>query len=65
MAGVGTAVLSRGTGQLELDHGYVVELAVEGFPLLRHRSLAWNPQRALTVAAAAPRDALQVPSPMR
>ncbi|MFN4156156.1 MAG: LysR family transcriptional regulator [Paracoccaceae bacterium] len=58
MAGLGIAVLSRGTVQLELDYGHVVELAVEGFPLLRHWSLAWNPHRTLTTAASALRDHL-------
>ncbi len=59
MAGLGIAVLSRGAVQLELDHGYAVELAVDGFPLLRHWSLAWNPQRALALSAAALRDRLR------
>jgi len=59
MAGLGIAVLSRGAVQLELDHGYAVELAVDGFPLLRHWSLAWNPQRTLALSAAALRDRLR------
>lgn len=59
MAGLGLAVLSRWTVQLELDYGHVVELPVEGFPLLRHWSLAWNRQRVLTTAAMALRQNLQ------
>ena len=58
MAGLGIAVLSRGTVQLELDYGHVVELNVTGFPLLRHWSLAWNRGRTLSTAAIALRDRL-------
>lgn len=59
MAGLGLAVLSRGTVQLELDHGYLIELDAEGFPLARHWSLAWNRSRALSLAAQALRARLQ------
>lgn len=59
MAGLGLAVLSRGTVQLELEYGHVVELEVEGFPLLRHWSLAWSPQRVLTTAAIALQENLR------
>lgn len=51
MAGLGLAVLSRGAVQLELTHGYLTELAVQGFPLRRNWSLAWHRQRQLPQAA--------------
>lgn len=59
MAGLGIAVLSRGTVQMELDHGYLVELDAEGFPLARQWSLAWNRNRALSQAAQALRARLR------
>lgn len=59
MAGLGIAVLSRGTVQMELDHGYLVELDAEGFPLARQWSLAWNRNRALSQAAQALRARLK------
>lgn len=58
MAGLGLAVLSRGTVELELAHGYLVELAVTGFPLDRHWSLAWSRNRTLSFAARALRRKL-------
>lgn len=59
MAGLGVAILSRGVVQLELDHGYLVALDAEGFPLARDWSLAWNPDRTLSRAAQALRDRLR------
>lgn len=56
MAGLGLAVLSRGTVQLEVTHGYLVELDVIGFPLQRHWSIAWNRNRRLSLAAEALRS---------
>lgn len=53
MAGMGLAVLSRGTVALELRHGYLVELAVEGFPLIRHWHVAWPRARRRSLAAEA------------
>lgn len=58
MAGLGVAVLARGAVQLELDHGYLVELPVGGFPLARFWSLAWNRDRRRTRAAEALREHL-------
>lgn len=58
MAGLGLAVLSRGTVELELAHGYLVELAVTGFPLARYWSIAWNRGRTLSFAARALRSKL-------
>lgn len=59
MAGLGLAVLSRGTVELELAHGYLVELDVAGFPLRRNWSMAWSRGRGLSLAARALRERLQ------
>ncbi|MFN3312540.1 MAG: LysR family transcriptional regulator [Hyphomonas sp.] len=56
MAGLGLAVLSRGAVQLEVDHGYLVEIATQGFPLARKWHLAWHRQKTLTQAAIELRD---------
>lgn len=58
IAGLGPAILSRGTVELELAHGYLVALDVTGFPLRRSWSMAWSRARPLSHAAAALRDAL-------
>jgi DNA-binding transcriptional LysR family regulator len=58
IAGLGPAILSRGTVELELTHGYLVELDVTGFPLRRTWSMAWSRNRPLSRAAAALRDTL-------
>lgn len=59
MAGLGIAAISRGAAGLELEHGYLVELDAEGFPLERFWSLAWSPHRRLSRAAEALRDSLR------
>jgi DNA-binding transcriptional LysR family regulator len=56
MAGLGIAAISHGAAQLELEHRYLAELDVEGFPLERYWSLAWNPGRTLSAAARALRE---------
>ncbi|MBE0453533.1 MAG: LysR family transcriptional regulator [Roseovarius sp.] len=58
IAGLGPAILSRGTVELELAHGYLVELDVAGFPLRRSWSMAWSRARPLSRAAEALRAAL-------
>ena len=52
-AGLGLSVISRGTALLELQHGVLRELAVDGFPLLRHWHVAWPRGKQLSVAAQA------------
>ncbi|WP_334194700.1 LysR substrate-binding domain-containing protein [Pararhodobacter sp.] len=59
IAGLGLSVLSRGTVALELRHGYLVELAVEGFPLMRHWYVAWPRARRKSLAAEAFLDRLR------
>lgn len=58
MAGLGLSALSQGTVQMEMDHGYLVELDVTGFPLRRNWTMAWNRDKSLSMAAAALRDDL-------
>ncbi|SDG00669.1 DNA-binding transcriptional regulator, LysR family [Celeribacter baekdonensis] len=53
IAGLGLAVLSRGTVALELRHGYLVELAVEPFPIIRHWHVVWRKEKKLSLAAEA------------
>lgn len=53
MAGLGLSVISRGSALLELDQGYLVELAVEGFPILRHWHVVWPRGKRLSVGAQA------------
>ncbi len=62
MAGLGVAILSRGTVKLELDHGYLAELDVQGFPLMRQWSLLWNPHRHASAATVRMRDDLRARS---
>jgi DNA-binding transcriptional LysR family regulator len=52
-AGLGLAVLSRGTLTLELQYGHLVTLDVEGFPLARHWYVAHPRGKRLSVAAGA------------
>lgn len=58
MAGLGIAAISEGAARLELDHGYLITLDAEGFPLERYWSLAWHPRRRLSAAACLLRDGL-------
>lgn len=58
MAGLGLSVLSQGTVQLEIDHGYLVALDVAGFPLRRTWSIAWHRGKRLSRAAQAFLDSL-------
>lgn len=53
IAGLGLSVLSRGTVALELRHGYLVELDVQGFPLMRQWHVAWPRGRRQSLAAEA------------
>lgn len=53
MAGLGLSVLSRGSALLELEQGYLIELAVTDFPLLRHWHVAWPRGKRLSVGALA------------
>ncbi len=53
IAGLGLSVLSRGTVALELRHGYLVELAVTPFPLIRHWHVVWPKGKRLSLAADA------------
>jgi DNA-binding transcriptional LysR family regulator len=59
MAGMGLAVLSRGTVALELRHGYLVELSVQGFPLIRHWYVTWPRGARRSLAAEAFLDMLR------
>lgn len=52
-AGLGLAVLSRGTVELELKFGILKQLDVEGFPLLRRWYVAYPGGKRLSVAAQA------------
>lgn len=63
MAGLGLSVLSRGSALLELEQGALVELAVEGFPLLRHWYVAWPRGKRLSVGAQAFLDILLKKTP--
>ncbi|WP_435256869.1 LysR family transcriptional regulator [Thioclava sp. FR2] len=58
MAGLGLSVLSRGSALLELEQGYLTELALEDFPLLRHWHVAWPQGKRLSVGALAFLDIL-------
>lgn len=51
MAGLGLAVLSRGTAMLELEHARLVELDVTGFPLRRQWHVVWPRGKRLSPAA--------------
>jgi len=53
IAGLGVSVLSRGTVALELRHGYLVELDVKPFPIIRHWHVAWPKGKRLSLAAEA------------
>ena len=53
IAGLGLAVLSRGTVTLELRHGYLVELPVDPFPIIRHWYVVWRKGKKLSLAAEA------------
>jgi DNA-binding transcriptional LysR family regulator len=53
IAGLGISVLSRGTVALELRHGYLVELDVAPFPILRHWHVVWPKGKRLSLAAEA------------
>ena len=53
IAGLGLSVLSRSTVALELRHGYLVELEVAPFPIIRHWHVAWPRARQLSLAAEA------------
>ncbi|MCB1389306.1 MAG: LysR family transcriptional regulator [Rhodobacteraceae bacterium] len=64
IAGLGLSVLSRGTVALELRHGYLVELQVEGFPLMRQWYVAWPRGRRQSVAAGAFLDLLRSMAPV-
>ncbi len=52
-AGLGLAVLSRGTVELELKVGVLKQLAVEGFPILRRWYVAYPSGKRLSLAAQA------------
>lgn len=52
-AGLGLAVLSRGTVELELKVGVLKQLDVEGFPILRRWYVAYLSGKRLSVAAQA------------
>ena len=65
IADLGIAVLSRGTVTLELRHGYLVELAVDPFPIMRHWHVAWRKGKKLSLAAEAFVDRLLNTSPCK
>lgn len=52
-AGLGLAVVSRGSAELELDTGRLVALDVEGFPIMRHWHVAWPRGKHLSPGAQA------------
>lgn len=58
IAGMGLSVLSRGTVDLELRHGYLTELRVAPFPIIRHWHVVRQRQKHLSLAATAFRDFL-------
>ena len=58
IAGLGLSVLSRGTVALELRHGYLAELDVQPFPIIRHWHVAWPEAKRLSLAAQAFLDGL-------
>jgi DNA-binding transcriptional LysR family regulator len=53
MAGLGISVISRGSTRLELQSGKLVELAVTGFPILRHWHVAWPKGKKVSIGAEA------------
>lgn len=53
MAGLGILVISRGSTRLELQSGKLVELAVTGFPILRHWHVAWPKGKKVSIGAEA------------
>ncbi|MDJ0821979.1 MAG: LysR family transcriptional regulator [Paracoccaceae bacterium] len=53
IAGLGLSVLSRATVALELRHGYLTELDVTPFPIIRHWHVAWPREKHQSVAARA------------
>lgn len=53
IAGLGLSVLSRATVALELRHGYLRELDVAPFPIIRHWHVAWPRGKRLTLASEA------------
>lgn len=59
IAGLGISVLSRGTVALELRHGYLSEVDVVGFPLMRHWHVAWPKGKRRSLAAEAFLDRLR------
>ncbi|MCP1198379.1 LysR family transcriptional regulator [Notoacmeibacter sp. MSK16QG-6] len=63
MAGLGLSVLSRGTVSLELRHGYLTELDVVGFPLIRHWYVAWPKGKRCSRAAEAFLAQLDIENP--
>ncbi|WP_435229753.1 LysR family transcriptional regulator [Pseudopelagicola sp. nBUS_20] len=53
MARLGISVISRGSARLELQAGKLVELNVNGFPILRHWHVAWPKGKRISVGADA------------
>lgn len=53
ISGLGLSVLSRSTVRLELQHGYLVELDVAPFPILREWYVTWSAGKRLSRAAEA------------
>lgn len=53
IAGLGLSVLSRSTVLLELRHGYLVELDVAAFPIMREWYAIWPEGKRLSRVAAA------------
>lgn len=63
-AGLGVAVVSAQTIELELQTGCLVLLAVTGFPIVRHWYVAHRAQHRLSAAAATFRDMLLALNPV-
>ncbi|WP_425102353.1 LysR family transcriptional regulator [Tropicibacter sp. S64] len=61
MSGLGLSVLSRSTIELELRHGYLVELNIDSFPILRDWNVIWPEDKRLSRAAVAFLDGLADP----
>lgn len=61
IAGLGIAALSRGTVALELRHGYLTELAVPPFPIIRFWHVVWPAEKRPSLAAKAFLDLLKTP----
>lgn len=53
IAGLGLSVLSRSTVSLELRHGYLVELDVQTFPIMREWYVIWPDGKRLSRVAEA------------